>query len=57
MWKTFTDISKQNTFDLYLSAFSCLARMSQLLSVFETSFGAFKKNLVVDMLDSFRFNN
>ena len=57
MWKTFTDISKQNTFDLYLSAFGCPARTSLLLNVFETSFGAFTKNLVVGMLGSFRFNN
>ena len=57
MWKAFTDISRQNTFDLYLSAFGCPARTSQLLNVFETSFGAFKKNLVVGMLGSFRFND
>ena len=57
MWKTFTDISKQNTFDLCLSAFGCPAKTSQLLNVFEISFGAFKKNSVVGMLGSFRFNN
>ena len=57
MWKTSTDISKQNTFDLYLSTFGCPARTSQSLNVLETSFGAFKKNLAVGMLGSFRFNN
>ena len=48
MWKTFYDISKQNAFDLYLSAFGCRAGTSQLLNaVFETSLGAFYKSLLM----------
>ena len=57
MWKTFTNIPKQNAFDLYLSAFGWPAWRSQLLlNVFKTSFGAFDKSLVLGILGSFKFN-
>ena len=56
------DISKQNVFNLYLSAFSCPAWTSQLLNVFEIFemaiveyfFGVFDKNVVVGMLGNFK---
>ena len=56
------DISKQNVFNRYLSAFSCPAWTSQLLNVFEIFemaiakyfFGAFDKNVVVGMLGNFK---
>ena len=43
MWKAFTDIPKQNAFDLYLSAFGCERR--NFINIFEISFGAIDKIL------------